>query len=329
MFWLGKICRKLSIPLPGRGYWARKRAGWPLQQAPLPPAVEGKQVEIMVPRRRQEAFLRRIVRPEEGEQRPEPPVIEVPERLDRPHRLVAQAAKLLKGRDSFNGYVSCWNVSCLNIHVTKPSLARTLRLMNALLKALEDRGYQVEVTKAFREEADRARYTDAPSNATRVLVAGEWIQFGIFEKQTMIRETSEPPEDLKGNALESWMLRNRRPVRYQPNGQLHLNILNCDSLGIRRTWGDSKLQTVEKCLGAFVVNLEVAAEAKKQERLEHERRERSGKRSAVLKRKPEPEPERRRSVRRNSARTWLIGAWRETLVSTSQRCVASQRPWDH
>lgn len=33
---LGKVCRKLKIPHPGRGYWAKKKAGSALQQMPLP-----------------------------------------------------------------------------------------------------------------------------------------------------------------------------------------------------------------------------------------------------------------------------------------------------
>jgi len=33
---LGKVCRKLKIPRPGRGYWAKKKAGSALEQMPLP-----------------------------------------------------------------------------------------------------------------------------------------------------------------------------------------------------------------------------------------------------------------------------------------------------
>jgi hypothetical protein len=275
--WLAKICRRLSVPRPPRGYWIRQRSGWPQKPLPLPPLPEGKAAEITVPRRRQMVFLGRLLRPEDGEQvpRPKPPVIEVPERLNRPHTLVAQAAKLLRGSASSYGYVSCWSVSCLKVSVTRPSLSRALRVMDALLKALEDRSYQVEVTKALsREEADRARYTDTPSNVTRALVSGEWIQFGIFEKQTTIRETAEPPKGMRGQALQSWTLSNRPVVRYEPNGQLDLRILNCDGLGVRKTWSDSKRQTVEQGLGAFVASIEVAAEAAKQQRLEREERHR-------------------------------------------------------
>lgn len=33
---LGKVCRRLEIPHPGRGYWAKKAVGQPMEQVPLP-----------------------------------------------------------------------------------------------------------------------------------------------------------------------------------------------------------------------------------------------------------------------------------------------------
>jgi hypothetical protein len=35
---LGKVCRKLQIPLPGRGYWTKKEFGKPVEKIPLPEA---------------------------------------------------------------------------------------------------------------------------------------------------------------------------------------------------------------------------------------------------------------------------------------------------
>jgi hypothetical protein len=42
--WLAKICRKLSVPRPPRGYWIRKRSGWSDKPLPLTPLPEGKPV---------------------------------------------------------------------------------------------------------------------------------------------------------------------------------------------------------------------------------------------------------------------------------------------
>ncbi len=32
---IGKLCRRLRVPVPGRGYWARKEAGYIVKQSPL------------------------------------------------------------------------------------------------------------------------------------------------------------------------------------------------------------------------------------------------------------------------------------------------------
>ena len=38
---LAKLCRRASIPIPGRGYWARVESGQQIGRTPLPPAPEG------------------------------------------------------------------------------------------------------------------------------------------------------------------------------------------------------------------------------------------------------------------------------------------------
>jgi hypothetical protein len=149
--------------------------------------------------------------------------------------------------------------------------------MNALLRALEEREYKVEVTRALsyeeRQRQDR-HDREVPDNATRVLVGEEWIEFGIFEKSRIVRESAEQPKGLKGNALESWLLSDHTTTRYVQDGSLELKITKPDFLGTRTTWGDGKRQRVEDCLGAFVVYLPVVADAKRQHRLELEHRHR-------------------------------------------------------
>ena len=33
---IAKVCRKLKVPLPGRGYWAKKQHGYSFSRNPLP-----------------------------------------------------------------------------------------------------------------------------------------------------------------------------------------------------------------------------------------------------------------------------------------------------
>jgi hypothetical protein len=37
--WLGKVCKALRVPVPGRGYWAKKQAGVPVGKRPALPSI--------------------------------------------------------------------------------------------------------------------------------------------------------------------------------------------------------------------------------------------------------------------------------------------------
>src|SRR5205807_3180528 len=48
---LAKICMRLSVPIPGRGFWAKKAAGqelWRPRLRPLPPTAAPKEQQITV-----------------------------------------------------------------------------------------------------------------------------------------------------------------------------------------------------------------------------------------------------------------------------------------
>jgi hypothetical protein len=47
---LAKICRKLLIPVPGRGYWARKDAGQKVERTALPAIKEKIALQKPMPR---------------------------------------------------------------------------------------------------------------------------------------------------------------------------------------------------------------------------------------------------------------------------------------
>jgi len=55
---LAKACRKLEVPLPPRGWWARKSAGKPAPVTPLPPRPPGLDEETRVGARYSYAYLR-------------------------------------------------------------------------------------------------------------------------------------------------------------------------------------------------------------------------------------------------------------------------------
>jgi hypothetical protein len=208
----------------------------------------------------------------------EEPIV-VPKELHNPHKLVSEASRLLRGRMPQEGFVSCWGTSCLDIAVSPASLGRALRIMNALVLALEKRGFRVEVTRPLSYEERQRSEREAPDNSTRVMVSGEWIEFGLTEKRSVTHPPApEPPRRLRGRDLESWISANRPRDELVANGRLELNIKNGRYLGVRTTWHDGTHKVVENCLTDFVARLQPMADAMKQhrERLERavqERRE--------------------------------------------------------
>lgn len=51
---LAKICRRMGIPLPPRGYWAKKEYGHKVDKRPLPPSRKKNQAEVMLNRSEEE-----------------------------------------------------------------------------------------------------------------------------------------------------------------------------------------------------------------------------------------------------------------------------------
>lgn len=313
---LAKICRKLRVPLPWSGYWAQVRAGQQVSRPPLPPVPAGAPCEIT---------SRRLDRPATDGGRIERPLVErtivVPHKLQKPHALVSDAARLLRGRQPQDGLLSCRTTRCLDISVSPASLGRALRIMNALLRALEKRGLQLEVTRALANGV--AGQTDgSPSNATRVKIAEEWIQWGLTEKRTHVREPApKPPGWLKGSELESWLWTNRPERRLVPNGIFELSIVNAQYLGVRTVWQDGKRKRVEDCLDEFIAHLYLAAEAVKRHREELERARQQRQEEEL--RHFEREQERRREAERARDFEEELRRWR--LARDAREYVAEIR----
>jgi hypothetical protein len=47
---LAKICKKLGVPIPGRGYWAQKTAGRAPPPTPLPKLPPGSREQLLLRR---------------------------------------------------------------------------------------------------------------------------------------------------------------------------------------------------------------------------------------------------------------------------------------
>lgn len=95
---LAKACRRLSVPLPGRGYWAKRRAGMAPPRPPLPAAAGPKRVPVSgAPPGTWAREVERVPIPQ----------VRVAEALRRPHELVAAARAALEEERLGAGDLSC------------------------------------------------------------------------------------------------------------------------------------------------------------------------------------------------------------------------------
>jgi hypothetical protein len=298
---LGKICRKLKVPLPGMGYWACIRAGQNVPRPQLPELPAGARTEIS-----HERWRPRESPPATQPAEPAEPAIVVPETLHNPHKLVSATSRVFRG-------VRSPTDRCLDISVSKGSRSRALRIMNAILRALDKRGFQVEVTRSLtwqeREQGQR-NGEELFDNATRVHVDGEWVCFGITEKYRVVHTPPpDPPKFLRGAEREDWISRNSKPIRgLEPNGVLELSIKHWTWPKVRSTWQDGKHKRVEGSLSDFIAHLYLTAASIKQRRADQERERIE--RAEAERRRWEEEKRRREEEEREKAFEEKLECWR-------------------
>jgi hypothetical protein len=136
---LARVCARLRIPSPARGYWAQLAAGQSLPRPALPDARPGDEIEWS-----RDSEPRRVPR-----ELPVPPAdpasIRSRRRKDRPeqHELLIGARSHFEGAKESDGYLRPLKKILIDVFVSKESLDRALDVANELFLAFEDRGHRV------------------------------------------------------------------------------------------------------------------------------------------------------------------------------------------
>ena len=247
---LAKVCRRYHIPKPGLGYWAKHEVGRAPSPPPLPP-VQDPALGTVFFHSGDQAGPKKDVPEYEREKNPEW-LIRVPPDLALSHPLVKAAAaafhrsakhspQSLRWAERYRANLVRAGDGCLDIAVSKPLIPRALRIMQALVSALEKRGYAVSITEG---------------SETIVKVLGEDFQIALNERQKQVKV--EHPHGI-GNDLE-------------PSGRLRLRIgPDYSSSGI----ADDPPRLIEDLLNRFVAGLvRRAVDAKRQRAVQQERESR-------------------------------------------------------
>lgn len=265
---LGKICRRMGIPKPPLGYWRKVESGQHPPIPPLPAPDKNTPDSVLIPPRLRTDGLA-LTDPQvserlAAERLPENRIV-VAETLSDPHSLIA---RMLRRRDRGvprdEAGESEGMDSLPDVEVSDGALDRALRVMNAVLKAVEIRGYRVKVSRDPWGKATRVYCTDADAEVQVSLCEC----YSEVERELTSAEKKKPP-----------YLIDRRLITV-PSGTL---VFRVKGRGVEtKWWRDRKLDPLENRLNEIVAGLitrlealrlgELARQEAKRKRLEEQRR---------------------------------------------------------
>lgn len=246
---LGKACRRLAIPLPGRGYWAKVAAGRELTPIPLPKAsnvpsqISFTSVEPPPPREAPPPV------PPKKLQHVEAPL--VLSTLQAPHPLVKELQRALRKQDVDTHGLRTVNMprGC-SITVSPERQERALAILDTLLLRLKSAGARVVERPAERHRDEPSRYLSLDC---------EEVHISLREPYRQKRKTEAELEDER-RAGNSW------PAKYWyfPSGRLTLCIDNYPQRH-EATWSDGKAP-LEESLSDILPALLALPDALKEQR---------------------------------------------------------------
>lgn len=232
---LKKKCRRLNIPVPPRGYWARKQAG---QTPPVIPLPKGLLVDTVITIYRNPMHETSPPRPKAKRSRTRAIEKQISQSAQSTtsHPLIEQTRRILQSvAPNRDGIVKCPDTSCLDINVSPDALDRALSITNSVMKALETLGHEIAITE----------------EGTSVVISGTQIGFSMTEE--LRKKHLEPQEhNLKGYYTFGYGLFSENRV---PTGNLGLTIHPPSWTNARKNWRDTETQKLEDSLTSFIKGL--------------------------------------------------------------------------
>ncbi len=251
---LAKACKRIGIPVPGVGYWARLRNGKAVVRASLPPAKMDAPAMVEI---------------SPSAPRPQPPDLP-PEVVEQIARESAPEWKIRvpKTLSNLRPIIHAWSEDdrrrAMNVQGGfhgLPSLQRRtkterrrLRILSTLFKALEKRGHKVV--------AD-------PTSVRHVvlIVEGENIEFTLSQRQRQFEEPPTPRRIGKGPGMAHGV---KPKVVQRLTDELVLRIRSWVGPAVRTEWRDAPDNPLEDQLNNVVIGLLIVAVAVRRHRLELE-----------------------------------------------------------
>lgn len=271
---LAKLCERNSIPVPPRGYWAKKAAGQKVKKAPLIVLEEKKpdtaillskdkpSISNVTSKKEKPPLPESIQEAIEREKLPEN-TIKVPATLHSPHVIVADWVKDREQRDRQNRG-SVWHTPIT------PLDRRMWRLTSCLFKQMEARGFKIA-----EESVDRYR------KETMIRYENDKVGFQIGEriKQYRRKLTDEEKKERYSSTQKWTQVRENTgllEIILQPGGNSwsKVKIQEEEEKPFENILNDIVIQITEAIWDAKCQRLQSEENEKRRRQEEHERYER-------------------------------------------------------
>ena len=243
---LAKRCRRLNVPVPPRGYWAKRAAGKEVRAQRLPPPrtpQEHTPIHFVKRTRRepvQELREGPVWEQAQFEARQENRIV-LRERLSRHPVVRATAVSLRQARGAQATIVNSYGDNVIGVAVSRQLVTRALRFLDTLVNACETRGFVV-------------RGAMGHNDACHVTVLAQTLPLRLREPTRRVDLLKEEGKTPKPN---DWRYSR---YRFEGSGRLELHIGSAYSVA-RSVWRDSKRERIEDCLNEIMVTLVAGAVA--------------------------------------------------------------------
>jgi hypothetical protein len=299
---LAKACRRLDVPRPPPGWWAKKAAGHKVKVTPLPKPGPATPDRIRIKPTPETAQVLREKITSEAERHG---TIAVPERLTRPHPLIAGWLRERRERQRQARRESePWRRSLYSAPDWTATERRRHRVLHVLFRTLEREGADIR-------QDDRSRLT--------ATLQGEAIAFELREKLRQVTRQLTAEE----KRWETW---NRSGVRkeLQPTGFLQFTISAWTEESVRKNWLESNSRPIEGMLAQIVATFLVLAPTLAER---SRQREEASRRWEEDRRRAEEERQRRREDDNRWRRFLEIaGDWKQAALA--REFIAALRAGD-
>ncbi len=293
---LAKACARANVPVPGRGYWAKLQHGAKVNRPPLPLAVAGTQEIFEVRRGLRKSDLRplppEVVEEIAKESTPGRKIV-VSRDLSRSHPIVRALLEAGQG-ETQHGAIAPYGVALPRQRLTK-SERRRLRILSALLKAFEARGYKV-----VADPEDHHHLA--------VMVGQDKVEFTLTFRQRQIRVPLSPQEKAEWlNAMTGRQFRQEQQVT--DDLVFRIRSVWFPDPRVKKEWADKPNRPLEDQLSNIVAGMIAAAAVQREHRIDQEEEARR-RREQELERQKRQEAE-EAEAQRFEELVRQVGRWRQ------------------